>query len=1087
MTVERKFTAAGEGPYRGIRWERRNSRISDPGGGTVFEMEGVEVPSRWSEVAADILASKYFRKAGVPQTDEEGATLVDEGGSPILGGETSARAVFSRLAETWRHWGEREGYFATAADGDAFCDELKYMLSRQMGAPNSPQWFNTGLHYKYGITGPPQGFWYVDPSTGEERPSEDAYSRPAPHACFIQSVKDDLVNEGGIMDLWTREARLFKMGSGTGTNFSTLRAEGEPLSGGGKSSGLMSFLKIGDRAAGAVKSGGTTRRAAKMVVLDVDHPDIEEFADWKRTEEEKARTLIEHGGYPPDFNGEAYATVSGQNSNNSVRVTKEFLDAVREDRDWPLRGRITGEVMKEVSARDLWERITEAAWACADPGIQFHTTINEWHTCPGGGEIRASNPCSEYMFLDDTACNLASINLASFWDEEKGEFDVDAFRHAIRLWTMVLEISVAMAHFPSRAIARGSYDYRTLGLGYANLGSLLMRMGLPYDSDEGRAVAAAITAILGGEAYATSAEMARRKGPFPKFGDNRESMLRVMRNHRRAAYGAPQDQYEGIGHYVPPLRDADCPPYLAAAARDAWDTALEEGLKHGFRNAQVTVLAPTGTIGLVMDCDTTGIEPDYALVKHKKLAGGGSFVIANSALGPALRRLGYEKREVAEILAYVGGTRTLREVPHVNHAALVDKGMYPSETARVERALAGAASIEEGFSPGVLGEEALARIGAEGAYSGEEVLTSLGFSPAEIRAASAAVCGHHSIEGAPHLRNEHLAVFDTAGRNGEGERFIRYEGHIAMMAAAQPFISGAISKTINMPTEAAPEDISDAYLNSAELGIKAMAVYRDGCKASQPLSGASPAKAKGTPPPAPEEPVSPNGGAPSPRGSHPRFLLPAKRGGWTREARIGGHKVFLRTGEYPDGALGEIFLDLAKEGATLRGVLGCFAIAVSKGLQYGVPLEEFVDTFAYQTFEPRGVVENHPHIKMASSIIDYVFRTLGIEYLERDDLAQVPPERNPAPPEREPLPLGNTPSPNGAPVPAPAPVGAGVPARSGAVSAPVAAVSPLEGAYRTKGFPPQGEAPLCPSCGHLTHANGSCFVCRVCGETTGCS
>ncbi len=514
----------------------------------------------------------------------------------MTGPETSARQVFDRLAGTWRRWGEENGYFASADDADAFEDELKYMLANQIASPNSPQWFNTGLHDAYGLTGPAQGFWYIDPDTEEAVPSPDAYSRPAPHACFINAVTDDLVSPGGIMDLWLREARLFKYGSGTGSNFSSIRAENEPLSGGGKSSGVMSFLKIGDRAAGAIKSGGTTRRAAKMVILDLDHPDIETFIDWKKIEEDKARVLIQHGGYPADFNGEAYATVSGQNSNNSVRIPNDFVRKVIEDGDWELVERTTGKVRKTIKARDLWRRIADAAWSCADPGVQFDTIINEWHTSPAGGRIRATNPCAEYVFLDDTACNLASINLVKFLDEETGVVDVDAYRHAIRLWTIVLEISVTMAHFPSEEIAWGSYWYRTLGLGYANLGSLLMRSGIPYDSEAGRAIAGALTAILTGVAYATSAEMAAAVGPFPRFAENRDAMLRVMRNHRRAAYGAEQAEYEGLSHHVMGIDPAHTPANLLEAARTSWDLALELGEEHGYRNAQSSCIAPTGCL-----------------------------------------------------------------------------------------------------------------------------------------------------------------------------------------------------------------------------------------------------------------------------------------------------------------------------------------------------------------------------------------------------------------------------------------------------------------------------------------------------------
>jgi ribonucleoside-diphosphate reductase alpha chain len=1010
LQIERRFTTAGADPYETVEWIRRDSRITNPDGSIVFEMEDAEVPADWSQVAADIMVSKYFRKAGVPQQDDMGQPLVDEVGEPILGPERSARQVIDRLASTWRWWGERNGYFASSDDAQAFEDEIAYMLVHQMAAPNSPQWFNTGLHHRYGIEGVAQGFWYVDPETRENVESPDSYSRPAPHACFIMSVDDDLVNPGGIMDLWVREARLFKMGAGAGANFSNIRGEGERLSGGGKSSGLMSFLKVGDRAAGAIKSGGTTRRAAKMVIVDIDHPDVETFIAWKAKEEEKVRALIA-AGYSSDFNGEAYATVSGQNSNNSVRVTTEFVQAVVNDDDWDLTSRTDGSPVKTLKARDLWHQVAEAAWASADPGVQFHTTVNEWHTSPSGGEIRASNPCSEYMFLDNTACNLASLNLGQFYQDEQGVFDLDGYRHAVRLWTIVLEISVTMAHFPSKEISQGSFDYRTLGLGYANLGSLLMRVGVPYDSNEGRAIAGSLTAILTGDAYATSAEMASVLGPFAKFEENRDSMLRVIRNHRRAAYNTDQSEYDGVSHFVTGIDPEFGPPEMVAEAREAWDRAVELGELHGYRNAQTSVLAPTGTIGLLMDCDTTGVEPDFALVKFKKLAGGGYFKIANRSLAPALRRLGYSNERTQQIIDYVIGTMGIQRAPHINAATLMTKGFTAQDIDKIEATLPSVFEIGFAFNQWTLGEETMQRLGfTPDQYNGLgfSMLHELGFSNDQIREANDYVCGRQTIEGAPGLLEEHLAVFDTANRNGRyGERFIHHSGHIKMMASAQPFISGAISKTINMPNEVAVEDIEESYRLSWELGLKSMALYRDGSKASQPLSSTTD---DGVGEDEPEEvteaitrEVMIHGGMFRPGISpteayndlsRPRFLLPSRRVGFTQEARVGGHKVFLRTGEYADGTLGEVFIDLAKEGATLRGVLSCFAIAVSKGLQYGVPLEEYVDTFTFQTFEPRGFVEGHPNIKMSNSIIDYVFRALGLEYLERDELVQVPPDRS---------------------------------------------------------------------------------------------
>jgi ribonucleoside-diphosphate reductase alpha chain len=1099
LKVTRKYTSKGD-PYKGIVWEKRTSKIANPDGSVVFEMDDVEIPSTWSQVATDIMVSKYFRKAGVPQVDAEGNIVKDENGDVVLGSETSSRQVFDRLAETWRHWGETTGYFATKDDAQAFEDELKYMLATQMAAPNSPQWFNTGLNHKYDLTGPAQGFWYVDPTTGELVEADDSYSRPQPHACFIQSIDDDLVNEGGIMDLWVKEARLFKFGSGTGTNFSHLRGEGEKLSGGGVSSGVMSFLKIGDRAAGAIKSGGTTRRAAKMVILDLDHPDIETFIEWKAIEEDKARALIA-AGYPADFNGEAYATVSGQNSNNSVRVPTEFLKAIEEDGDWELTARTDGSVMKTVKARDLWNKVADAAWKCADPGVQYDTTINEWHTSPMGGKIRASNPCSEYLFLDNTACNLASLNLVKFYDDEKQEFDVISYKHALRVWTIVLEISVEMAQFPSKEIAQGSYDYRTLGLGYANLGSLLMRKGIAYDSKLGRAIAGALTAMLTGEAYKASAEMAGIVGTFPRYKENADNMLRVMNNHRKAAYDS--NDYEGLSHDLIAIDQELCPADLLEAAQLSWDEAVELGIKNGYRNAQATVLAPTGTIGLLMDCDTTGVEPDFALMKFKKLAGGGYMKIANQSIGPALNALGYASNEVNEIINYVIGSMSLEDSPYVNKKSLMEKGLSEEDVAKIEAALPGAFEIQHAFNVFVLGEETLKGLGIpEEEYTSFDfnLLETLGYSRNEIAQANLDICGTQKIEGAPYLKEEHLDVFDCANKCGkDGERFIHYMGHVRMMAAAQPFISGAISKTVNMPNEATIEDIEDCYFEAAKIGVKAIAIYRDGSKASQPLSSSSDDGDSEESDPEvtkilEEEAMLIQGNfAPgtSPSKAYagvnrPRFLLPERREGWTQEARIAGHKVYLRTGEYPDGTLGEVFIDIAKEGATLKGVLGCFAIAVSKGLQYGVPLEEFVDTFTFQTFEPRGMVEGHENIKMSNSIIDYVFRALGLEYLDRTDIVQVPP-KDKVVQETEPVeivekktkPVTKTET---------APV-------TKTETAPVTKTetAPVEQAENSVATVQEvlgdmmGDAPACNECGHITIRNGSCYKCLNCGNSLGCS
>ena len=1328
--------------------------------------------------------------------------------------ETDARMVFHRLAGCWRNWGEAHGYFDAPEDAQAFYDELVHMLAKQVAAPNSPQWFNTGLHFAYGIEGSAQGHFYIDPKTGELGRSANAYERPQPHACFILSVKDDLVNEGGVMDLWTREARIFKYGSGVGTNFSSLRAENEKLSGGGRSSGLMSFLKVGDRSAGSIKSGGTTRRAAKMVCLDMDHPDIEEFINWKVKEEQKVAALVAgtkivskhvnavmracrdsglppEGSETPDFNprtnralnraiaeakaaevpanyiqraiqfaqqgyasiefpvmdtgyeSEAYITVAGQNSNNSVRVPNAFFEAVERGADWEMTARTTGEVVKSLPAKGLWDDICEAAWNSADPGLQYDTTINEWHTCPADGRINASNPCvtgdtlvstakgyrrivdlvgerveivngygrkvtvdrvfktgtkpvfelktqsglrlrltadhrvltanrgdvpaaelalddilvlerpgfggesvatgvaeligaalgdgcltygaqgqgflsvtlghheaevaermrrnleavktdlaidgrsvrpttvtetpttlrigtsvrpvlealrryavldagaagkaltdeafaldrsaqasllqalfttdgtvadygdksqyvaldgtsllllqqvqllllgfgvkakiyenrrplanttallpdgrgglrestiqqmhslrisrasrvafeqeigflpeshkaaaladlnrrvaayadpfldrvaglapcgvedvydltepeshhfvangmvvhncSEYMFLDDTACNLASINLVKFYDDATGRFDIDGYRHAIRLWTVVLEISVLMAQFPSAQIARLSYVFRTLGLGYANLGALLMRMGVPYDSPRGFALTGGLTAILGGDAYAASAEMAREHGAFDGYGRNRDNMLRVIRNHRNAAHDA--GGYDGVTVVPVGIDQALCPGDLLAAAHDAWDRALALGEAHGFRNAQTTVLAPTGTIGLIMDCDTTGIEPDFALVKFKKLSGGGYFKIINNSVPPALRNLGYSQEEVEDVVTYALGHKTLRGAPFVNHETLRAKGFGTAQIEAVEAGLASAFEIGFAFNKWTLGEAFLKEtLGVTGEQMDDwafDLLRHLGFTKDGIDAANEFVCGAMTVEGAPHLRAEHLAVFDCANKCGKkGRRYIRAGGHIHQMAAAQPFLSGAISKTINLPGDATVEDVSNAYWQSWSLGLKANALYRDGSKLSQPLNASSDDAAAAILEASLEEEIE---GATTPaamvaalpipdaakeaavklvyRYISKRRVLPGRRRGYTQKSRVGGHKVYLRTGEFEDGSLGEVFIDMHREGAAFRSLMNCFAIAISLGLQYGVPLEEFVEAFVFTRFEPNG-------------------------------------------------------------------------------------------------------------------------------------
>ncbi len=992
LSIPRVFTTPGSDPLEEVTYDRRVSRIKNTNGSIVFEMEGAEIPSTWSQVATDIVVSKYFRKAGVPQYDDKGNVKMNEKGEVLMGPERSVKQVVRRLAGCWRHWGQKHNYFETSQDAQAFEDELSYMLVHQMAAPNSPQWFNTGLHHAYGITGPAQGHYYCDAKTGEVRRSEDAYTHPQPHACFIQSVEDDMVNEGGIMDLWVREARLFKFGSGTGTNFSKLRGDGEPLSGGGRSSGLMSFLKIGDRAAGAIKSGGTTRRAAKMVCLDLDHPDIQEFINWKVNEEKKVAALAA-SGYDTDFNGEAYLTVSGQNSNNSVRVPHSFFEAVEKDGEWHMYWRTELRKAeregrepvpcKTLKARVMWDQIGYAAWACADPGLQYDTTINDWHTCPEDGRINASNPCSEYMFLDNTACNLASLNLLRFYDDEHGTFLIDKYRHAVRLWTIVLEISVLMAQFPSKEIAELSYRFRTLGLGYANLGAMLMRMGIPYDSPKGRAICGALTAILTGDSYATSAEMAEHLGAFNGYSKNREHMLRVMRNHRRAAYCAPAKEYEGL-HVTPVGIDPqDCPADLLRASKEAWDAALSLGEKYGYRNAQTTVIAPTGTIGLLMDCDTTGVEPDFALVKFKKLAGGGYMKIANQSVEPALKAMGYSESQLQDIMNYVMGTLSLEGAPHVNRRSLKDKGFTDEDIAKVEKTLPAVFEIPFAFNRWALGDETMKRLGFTDEQMndpGLNLLEALGFTADQIEEANVAICGHMTVEGAPHLKPEHIAVFDCANKCGKlGKRFIRAEGHIRMMAASQPFISGAISKTINLPNEATVEDIKNAYFLSWKLALKANALYRDGSKLSQALSNKSDKKEdkKAAEPVVVERIVERI--IEKPR----RRKLSEERMAIAHKFSVAGHEGYVHVGMYEDGTPGEIFIKMSKEGSTLSGVMDTLALSLSMNLQYGVPLEVLCEKLAHTRFEPMGMTTNR-EIPMVKSMMDYLGRWMALKFLSKD-------------------------------------------------------------------------------------------------------
>ena len=1168
MKISRRFTREGQNPYAGIQFDLRVSEIKNPDGSTVFRHEGITVPAEWSAVATDILAQKYFRKSGVPQTGPDGKPLLDKEGRPTLGGERDARQVFHRLAGCWAHWGRKHGYFDSPADSQAFYDEICHMLAAQIAAPNSPQWFNTGLHWAYGLSGPAQGHHYVEPDSGTLTRATSAYERPQVSACFIQSVTDDLVNDGGIMDLWTREARIFKYGSGSGSNVSNLRGENEPLSGGGKSSGLMSFLKIGDRAAGAIKSGGTTRRAAKMVCLDLDHPDILDFIRWKVIEEQKVAALVAGSRlgkrrlqavmaacrvgeqvnadpksnatlraalrearaamvpeayiqkavqlaaqgvtelifpeYDTDWDSEAYLTVSGQNANNSVRVPNSFFDVLDRKGQWELTRRTDGKVSKRLAAEELWNEIAYAAWASADPGLQYDTTINEWHTCPEDGRINASNPCSEYMFLDDTACNLASINVVKF-QREDGNFDVDGFRHACRLWTLVLEISVLMAAYPSATIAQKSWDFRTLGLGYANMGTLLMRDGIPYDSPQAVAICGAITALMTGEAYATSAEIARDLGPFPGYRRNRAAMLRVIRNHRRAAHNASAAEYEGLT--IPPVGvdPRHCPAPLAEAARGTWDRALALGEAHGYRNAQVTVLAPTGTIGLVMDCDTTGIEPDFALVKFKKLAGGGYFKIINQSLPVALRKLGYRQTQIDDIVAYCVGRKTLAGAPAINHDTLRAKGFDQEGLDRIEAALAGAFDIQFAFNEWTLGAGYVAgRLGLNEARLAEwngNLLRALGFSPAEIEAANDYCSGTMTVEGAPHLRAEHLAVFDCANRCGrKGRRFIAVDAHIEMMAAAQAFISGAISKTINMPADATIADVKQAYDRGWRKMLKAVALYRDGSKLSQPLNSTSDEEDEAVAKADVESVAEQMTERVITKYLRERHRLPDRRGGYTQKAVVGGHKVYLRTGEYEDGSLGEIFLDMHKEGAAFRSLMNCFAIAISLGLQHGVPLEEFVDAFCFTRFEPNGMVNGNDRIKMSTSVIDYVFRELAITYLGRTDLSHVPDEdlrSDTLGSKPGQGPIAATPAPPGPSVADGPPAPAARPVSRAATARPATPVSGGSGAVldaprllsaseiaRMKGY----EGDPCGECGQFTMVrNGTCLKCITCGTTTGCS
>ena len=1037
LRIPRLWTKEGGNVFDRFEWERRSSAIRNPDGSVVFEMHNIEIPKFWSPNALDILAQKYFRKRGVPQFDKDGKQLLDSFGNPVLGAETSLKQVVNRLAGCWTYWGKKYGYFASEEDAQAFYDELSFMLIAQMAAPNSPQWFNTGLNWAYGITGPAQGHYYVDSDTKQLTRSPDAYSHPAPHACFIQPIKDDLVNEGGIMDLWVREARIFKYGSGSGTNYSTIRGKGEYLSGGGMSSGVMSFLRIGDQTGGAIKSGGTTRRAAKMVVLNIDHPEIEEFITWKVNEEKKFYALVKAGLAQNTMEAEG-ENVFGQHSNNSVRITDDYMRAVAEDKDWNLLWRTDGRTCKTLKARYLWDKIAESAWACADPGLQFDTTFNDWHTCPESGRINATNPCSEYAFLDNTACNLASINLGKFLDEETGMFDVQGFKHATRLWTVVLEISVLMAQFPSKEIAQLSYDFRTLGLGYTNLGSILMILGIPYDSEKGRAICAVITALMTGESYATSAEMASFLGAFLGFEKNREHMLRVIRNHRRAAYNAKPEEYEKLNIIPVGIDHKVCPQYLLNAAIESWDRALLLGENYGYRNAQTTLIAPTGTISFVMDADTTGIEPDFALVKFKKLYGGGYFKITNRSVIPALRNLGYTDGQISDIIKYMLGANTLKGAPYINDLVLKKKGFTEEDIQKIEELLPSVFKIKFAFNVHILGKDCVERLGIKPEQYNSptfDLLTSLGFSEAEIDVANEYICGTMTIEGAPHLKEEDYAVLDCANKCGEkGKRFIDYMAHVKMMAVAQPFLSGSISKTINMPSEATVADVQKVYMESWKLALKSLALYRDGSKSIQPLSTTAEEKQEVK---VVYKPI--------------RRRLSDERKAITHKFRIGNQEGYLTVGLYDDGTPGELFVTMSKEGSTLSGLMDSFSTSISIALQYGVPLKVLVNKFVHSRFEPSGWTDN-PQIQVAKSVMDYIFRWLALKFLPQEEVSQVG------------FNLENT-------------VKEDMESRN----------QPVENSVVAQKFDMQSDAPACNDCGNLMVRSGSCYACTACGTTSGCS
>lgn len=960
LKIEQQFCPTDKAPFDTVGWELRSAAIKDETGNALFEQTDCEIPASWSQLATNVVVSKYFY--GEPNTDER---------------ENSVRQLIHRVTRTISDWGIADGYFETAEDGEAFYNDLSWLCLHQHGAFNSPVWFNVGLFHEYGVAGDPCT-WNYNPATQQVEQPDNPYEFPQGSACFIQSVEDNMED---IMRLASSEAMLFKFGSGTGTDLSTIRSRRERLSGGGTPSGPLSFMKVYDSIAGVVKSGGKTRRAAKMQSLKVSHPDVLEFIESKWNEERKAHALIREG-YESNFNGEAYSSVFFQNANLSVRVTDDFMQAVRDDADWKtswVSAKANGEP-PTFKAREVLDRMADCAWNCGDPGVQYDTTINNWHTCPNSGPINASNPCSEYMFLDNTACNLASINLMKFRKPD-GSFNVERFVAACRIYFIAQEILVGHASYPTPEIAENSYLYRPLGLGYANLGSLIMTAGAAYDSDKARSICGSITALLHGAGNLASAEIAGVVGPFEGYENNREPMQRVMNMHREAV--------ESIG-------DAG-PAYLKDAARKLWTEVVQTGERLGFRNAQATVLAPTGTISFMMDCDTTGIEPDIALVKYKQLAGGGMLKIVNRGVCYGLETLGYDENEIKAIVDYIDDNDT--------------------------------------------------------------------------------------IEGAPFLKDEHLGVFDCAFKPAKGTRSIPWQAHVQMMAAAQPFLSGAISKTVNMPNDVTPKDIAEAYTWGWELGLKAIAIYRDGSKQSQPLNTKNDSDKEKA---APKEKI-----VYKPR----RERLPDTRQSVTHKFNIAGHEGYLNVGLYPDGRPGELFITMAKEGSTVGGLMDSFGTAISMSLQYGVPLEVLVNKFSHTRFEPMGHTTN-PDIRIAKSMVDYIFRWMGLTFLagyREASTGATKPEAPVAIPVRpnagqeKPQANGNGATEVNAETATSARYTGGenvVDAQS-LERAGVAIASGNSQSGQFAGF--QSDAPSCDNCGSITVRNGNCYLCHNCGNSMGCS